>query len=118
MNHELSLIIHHSAFIIMTSQPLYPDQPLLHAQRGRLKIFLGYAAGVGKTFAMLEAAHQRRAEGLDVVIGYVETHKRVETETLVQGLEIIPRKILEYRGIELTEMDMDAVPASAPGVGG
>ena len=98
----------------MTSQPLYPDQPLLHAQRGRLKIFLGYAAGVGKTFAMLEAAHQRRAEGLDVVIGYVETHKRVETETLVQGLEIIPRKILEYRGIELTEMDMDAVLARHP----
>jgi len=98
-----------------------PDQLLAHvqadeksSQRGRLKIFLGYAAGVGKTFAMLEAAHQRHAEGLDVVIGYVETHKRVETETLAQGLEIIPRRILEYRGIELTEMDVDALLARHP----
>ena len=58
--------------------------------RGRLKIFFGYAAGVGKTYAMLEAAHQRKAEGVDVVVGYVETHKRVETENMLQGLEVIP----------------------------
>ena len=82
--------------------------------RGQLKIFLGYAAGVGKTYAMLEAAHQRLVEGQDVVIGYVETHKRVETETLVEGLEIIPRKVIEYRGIELNEIDVDAVLARHP----
>jgi two-component system sensor histidine kinase KdpD len=98
-----------------------PNQSLAHVQedknarhRGRLKIFLGYAAGVGKTYAMLEAAHQRREEGLDVVIGYIETHKRVETEELVAGLEIIPRKRIEYRGVELTEMDVDAVLARHP----
>jgi two-component system sensor histidine kinase KdpD len=76
-----------------------PDQLLAHVQaeeaqkkRGRMKIFLGYVAGVGKTYAMLEAAHQRKAEGVDVVIGYVETHRRAETESLVAGLELIPRQ--------------------------
>lgn len=99
----------------MTLDPQRPDpnQYLAHP-RGRLKIFLGYAAGVGKTYAMLEAAHQRRAEGLEVVIGYVETHQRVETETLAEGLEIVPRKLIDYRGIELTEMDVDAVLARHP----
>jgi two-component system, OmpR family, sensor histidine kinase KdpD len=98
-----------------------PDQLLAHVQadekaakRGKLKIFLGYAAGVGKTYAMLEAAHQRREEGLDVLIGYIETHKRIETEELVAGLEIIPRKRIEYQGVELTEMDVDAVLARHP----
>ena len=57
--------------------------------RGHLKIFFGYAAGVGKTYAMLEAAHQRKAEGVDVVVGYVETHKRVETEDMLRGLEAV-----------------------------
>ena len=113
----------HSPFIIMTSQPTRPDpdQLLAHVQadessrqRGQLKIFLGYAAGVGKTYAMLEAAHQRAAEGLEVVIGYIETHQRVETEALVVGLETIPRKSLEYHGVELTEMDVDAVLARRP----
>jgi two-component system sensor histidine kinase KdpD len=98
-----------------------PDQLLAHVQadessrqRGQLKIFLGYAAGVGKTYAMLEAAHQRAAEGLEVVIGYIETHHRAETEALVAGLETIPRKSLEYHGVELTEMDVDAVLARRP----
>jgi two-component system sensor histidine kinase KdpD len=98
-----------------------PDQLLAHVQadekaakRGKLKIFLGYAAGVGKTYAMLEAAHQRREEGLDVVIGYIETHKRIETEELVSGLEIIPRKRIEYHGVELTEMDVDTILARHP----
>ena len=75
-----------------------PDELLARIQaeelkdkRGRLKIFLGYAAGVGKTYAMLEAAHQRRSEGVDVVIGIVETHGRVETDILTRGLELIPR---------------------------
>ena len=98
-----------------------PDQLLQRVQaeekrpgRGKLKIFLGYAAGVGKTYAMLEAAHQRQAEGVDVVVGYVETHGRAETETLLQGLEVLPRKLVEYRGTQLPDMDLDAVLARHP----
>ncbi len=83
-------------------------------QRGRLKVFLGYAAGVGKTYAMLEAAHQRKEQGVDVVVGYVETHKRAETEALLEGLEIVPRRQVSYRGIDLPEMDIDAVLARRP----
>ena len=83
-------------------------------RRGKLKIFLGYVAGVGKTYAMLEAAHQRKAEGVDVVIGYVETHGRKETEILLEGLDIVPRKKVDYRGTTLTEMDLDAVLARRP----
>jgi two-component system sensor histidine kinase KdpD len=78
-------------------------------QRGSLKIFLGYAAGVGKTYAMLEAARVRKREGVDVAVAYVETHRRPETDALLSGLEIIPRKKVEYRGVGLTEMDVDAV---------
>ena len=77
--------------------------------RGKLKIFLGYAAGVGKTYSMLEAAHSRKAEGVDLVIAVVETHGRAETEALLQGLEAIPQKHIEYRGVKLTEMDLDKV---------
>jgi two-component system, OmpR family, sensor histidine kinase KdpD len=100
-----------------------PDQLLAHVQReeehltrGRLKIFLGYAAGVGKTYAMLEAAHQRLAEGVDVVVGYVETHGRAETEALLAGLEVIPRQQVIYHGTVLEEMDLDAVLARRPGL--
>lgn len=82
--------------------------------RGRLKIFLGYVAGVGKTYAMLEAAHQRKQEGIDVVVGYIETHGRKETEVLLAGLELIPRRQEDYRGTSLTEMDLDAVLARHP----
>ncbi len=82
--------------------------------RGKLKIFLGYAAGVGKTYAMLEAAHQRQAEGVEVVVGYIETHGRAETEALVANLEVIPRQQVTYRGTTLPEMDVDAVLARRP----
>src|SRR5262245_45160059 len=78
-------------------------------QPGKLKIFLGYAAGVGKTYSMLEAARQRKNEGVDVIIGYVETHKRAETEAMVKGLDVIPRKTVKYRGVILTEMHVDAI---------
>ncbi|MBK9782376.1 MAG: sensor histidine kinase KdpD [Anaerolineales bacterium] len=98
-----------------------PDELLRHAQaeeqaskRGKLKIFLGYAAGVGKTYAMLEAAHQRKIQGIDVVVGYVETHKRAETEELVEGLDVLPRKQVEYRGVSLPEMDVDEVIKRRP----
>jgi two-component system sensor histidine kinase KdpD len=77
--------------------------------RGKLKIFLGYAAGVGKTFAMLEAAHQRKRQGIDVVVGYVETHNRVETEEMIEELEVLPRKQVEYHNVVLPELDVDTV---------
>ena len=80
---------------------------------GKLKIFLGYAAGVGKTYTMLDAARQLRKE-VDLVVAYVETHGRAETEALLEGLEIIPRRQVEYRGVLLTEMDLDAVRARRP----
>jgi len=82
--------------------------------RGKLKVFLGAAAGVGKTYAMLEAARARRSEGMDVVIGWVDTHGRVETEALLTGLEILARRPIEYRGTILTEFDLDAALARHP----
>src|SRR6266404_4020467 len=82
--------------------------------RGRLKIFLGAAPGVGKTYEMLQAARARRAEGVDVVIGVLETHGRKETEALMAGLEVIPRRRTEYKGRVLEEMDIDAVLARRP----
>src|SRR5262245_7113102 len=84
------------------------------AERGRLKIFLGAAPGVGKTYEMLQSARRRKAEGADVVIGVVETHGRKETEALLEGFEIIPRRRIAYEGRELTEMDIDAVLARRP----
>jgi two-component system sensor histidine kinase KdpD len=82
--------------------------------RGKLKVFFGAAAGVGKTYAMLEAAREQRTQGIDVVVGLVETHGRVETETLLEGLEVLPRRELEYRGTTLTEFDLDAALARRP----
>ncbi len=82
--------------------------------RGKLKIFFGMAAGVGKTYAMLDNARRRQAEGVDVVIGYVETHKRAETDALLIGLEAVPRQKIEYRGTTLEEMDTDAIIARKP----
>lgn len=81
---------------------------------GRLKIFLGAAPGVGKTFAMLQAAQRLAAEGGDVVLGLVETHGRPETEALMQGLEILPRRRIDYRGQVLEEFDIDAALARRP----
>ena len=83
-------------------------------RRGRLKVFLGMSPGVGKTYAMLEAARRELAAGTDVVIGYVETHGRKETDALAAGLPLVPRKTAEHRGIALTEMDLDAVLARHP----
>ncbi|MBX3015393.1 MAG: sensor histidine kinase KdpD [Caldilineaceae bacterium] len=98
-----------------------PDQLLAGLQaeaaaqeRGNLKIFLGYAAGVGKSYAMLEAAHQRQAAGIDVVVGYIETHGRAETEALVTELEVIPPLQVAYHGLWLAELDVDALLARRP----
>ena len=86
------------------------------SQRGRLKVFLGYGPGVGKTYQMLTEAHRLKKEGIDVVVGLVETHGRAETEKLVDGLELVPRRRVEYRGIMIEEMDADAVIARHPQV--
>ena len=83
-------------------------------KRGRLKVFLGYAAGVGKTYTMLSEAHRRAARGEDVVIGFVEPHDRKETSDLVDGLEQVPPKLIEYRGTVFEELDTDAVIARKP----
>ena len=94
-----------------------PDVLLEEAKkegRGRLKIFLGAYPGVGKTYSMLETAQERRREGMDVVVGMVETHGRVETEAVMRGLEVVPRKQHTYRGRTFGEMDLDAVLARKP----
>ena len=90
----------------------YTDAP----QKGRLKIFFGYAAGVGKTYAMLEAAHQAQKRGVDVVVGYIERHTRPDTLALLEGLEQLPEKIIEYKGITLKELDLDAALRRHPGI--
>src|SRR5215469_7346498 len=81
---------------------------------GRLKIFVGAAPGVGKTYEMLQQAGARKRDGYDIVVGVVETHGRKETQALLEGLEVVPRKRLEYRGQSLDEMDIDAIIARHP----
>src|SRR4029453_15388242 len=83
--------------------------------RGKLKIFFGMCPGVGKTYAMLQAARQKQAEGCEVVVGIVETHGRKETEALLEGMPIMPRAQIEYRGTTITEMDLDAILTCNPG---
>src|SRR6202022_776095 len=109
----------------MNDQRPDPDQLLAHVQaeearakRGRLRIFFGASAGVGKPYAMLEAAHNARAAATnaDVVVGYVEPHGRVETERLLEGLERLPNLAVKYRGIVRHEFDLDAALARRPGI--
>ncbi len=85
-------------------------------RRGRLRVYLGAVAGAGKTYAMLNEGHRRESRGTDVVVGYVETHKRPQTETQLGDLEIIPRKKVTYRGVTLEEMDTEAIIARHPRV--
>src|SRR4051812_1141639 len=109
----------------MADQRRNPEQrpspeALLEAARreegrvGKLRIFVGAAPGVGKTYEMLQQARARKREGYDIVIGVVETHGRRETEALQEGLEVIPRRRLEYKGQRLEEMDIDAIIARRP----
>ncbi len=107
----------------MNGQRPDPDALLarVHAEtawehRGHLKIFLGAAPGVGKTYAMLKAAQAKRAEGVDVVAGYIEAHRRPETEAQLLGLEVLPPLVIEYRGATLRELDLEAALARAPGL--
>src|SRR5271167_2941858 len=100
-------------------EPRRPDPDALLAEAGRsgrggLKVFLGMAPGVGKTYEMLQQARRRRDEGVEVVIGLVETHGRVETEALLAGFEILPRRAIEYRDRTLLEFDVDAALARKP----
>ncbi|MBX6313948.1 MAG: universal stress protein [Isosphaeraceae bacterium] len=85
-------------------------------QRGRLKVYLGSAAGVGKTYAMLREGHRLKQQGVDVAIGFVETHGRAETAEQIGDLEVIPPRQIEYRGVTLREMDLDAILARRPTV--
>lgn len=98
-----------------------PDQLLKQVRaeeesvgRGRLKLFFGASPGVGKTYAMLEAARQRKKEGWDVAVGIVETHGRAETQALLEGLEVLPRKEISYKGVALKEFDLDAALSRRP----
>src|SRR5574340_408188 len=86
----------------------------IEQKRGKLKIFMGYAAGVGKTYKMLEEAQEMRSAGKDVVVGYFEPHGRKDTIAKTEGLEIIPRKKIEYRGSMFEEMDTCAIRARHP----
>ena len=104
----------------MTDQRPDPDALLRElklkeeTRTGKLKIFFGYAAGVGKTYAMLEAAHQAQKEGIDVVAGYIEPHARPDTLALLEGLETLPPAAINYRGIRLREFDLDGALARRP----
>jgi two-component system sensor histidine kinase KdpD len=85
-------------------------------ERGKLKVYIGSAAGVGKTYRMLQEAHDLRRRDIDVVVGFIETHGRAETASQLRDLEVVPRRQIAYRGVTLEEMDVDAVIARAPGV--
>ncbi len=105
----------------MTADSLATDhddflQLVRQRARGKLKVYIGSAAGVGKTYRMLTEAHELRARGVDAVIGFVETHARADTEAQVRDLEVVPRKIVEYRGVNLSEMNVDAILARRPEV--
>ena len=83
---------------------------------GRLKVFFGFAPGVGKTYSMLQAARGKKAEGEDIVVGLVETHGRAETEALLEGLELLPRRLVDYHGVKLSEFDLDGALARKPSI--
>ncbi len=87
---------------------------LNESDRARLRVYIGAAAGVGKTYQMLDDAHQLRRQGMDVVIGYIEAHGRADTIALIDGLEMVPRRVLSYRDVRLEEMDVEAIKARKP----
>src|ERR1700733_3565701 len=100
-----------------------PDQLLEHVQaeearakRGHLRIFFGASAGVGKTYAMLEAAREGKAAGTDLLLGYFEPHGRIETERLTEGLERLPTRTVRYRDIARAEFDLEGALARHPGI--
>jgi two-component system, OmpR family, sensor histidine kinase KdpD len=103
----------------MADQKITPDALLARMkeqERARLRIYIGAAPGVGKTYSMLQEAHALRARGLDLVVGLIETYGRADTEAQLKDLEIIPRRVVEYRGVKMEEMDVDAIMARKPRV--
>src|SRR6202048_5599307 len=109
----------HATAPVATGQTPRPEtaefvELLKSRERGKLKVYIGSAAGVGKTFRMLQEARDLRRRGIDVVVGFVETHGRAETASQVGDLEVVPRRKIPYRGVTLEEMDVDAVIARAP----
>ena len=92
----------------------YEEREQQKKSRGRLKIFLGYAAGSGKTYAMLEAAHEAKNHGIDVAVGYIEPHDRPDTQALTEGLELLPPFLVEYKGLKLREFDLDGALKRKP----
>lgn len=92
----------------------YEEREQKKKTRGKLKIFLGYAAGCGKTYAMLKAAHEAKNHGIDVVAGYIEPHARPDTQALTKGLEILPPLMINYKGVNLREFDLDAALERKP----
>ncbi|MFT4113802.1 universal stress protein [Silvibacterium sp.] len=101
---------------IVASSPDLQPQDEAKPEPAKLRVYLGAAPGVGKTYRMLEHAHQLRAHGVDVVVGLVETHGRADTAALIDGLEIVPQKEIVYRSVTLREMDLDAILARRPAV--
>ena len=87
---------------------------LHESERARLRIYIGAAPGVGKTYQMLEDAHLLRRQSVDIVIGFVEPHGRADTEAMVRDLEVVPQRVVDYRGVQLREMDLDAIVARRP----
>ena len=79
------------------------------SKRGKFKVYIGMSAGVGKSYRMLQEAHSLLKNGIDIKIGYIETHNRKETQSLIEGLPVIPRRKLFYKGKELEEMDLQAI---------
>ena len=100
----------------MTAVRSVPEAPAGSGATGKLRIYLGAAAGVGKTYTMLEEGNRRRGRGTDVVIGFVETHGRPHTQAQIRDLPVVPRRAISYRGGLLEEMDTDAVLARHPAV--
>lgn len=118
INQTLKMLILLENFFLHVIEPMYNDtrQSAQHfldlikqSHRGKFKVYIGMSAGVGKTYRMLQEAHQLSDSGVDIRIGYVETHGRVETEVLVEGLTLIPRRKLFYKGKELEEMDTQTI---------
>ena len=100
------------------SEPLSAAESVLarvqEEGRARFRVYIGAAPGVGKSYRMLEDAHQLRDQGVDVVIGFIEPHGRAETRALIEGLEQVPLRSIEYRGVVLQEMDVEAIKARQP----
>jgi two-component system sensor histidine kinase KdpD len=121
MPDDLDQVSGHATAPVATGETPRPEtsefvELLKSRERGKLKVYIGSAAGVGKTFRMLQEAHDLRKRGIDVVVGFLETHGRAETASQVRDLEVVPRRQIAYRGVTLEEMDVDAVIARAPEV--